>query len=203
MMYNKEPIALEQVRQALNYCDVRRHFEEEKDDEASGLFVRGHTSQRGESKSKHKSKSHVNEKNAECWGYHKKWHFDRDCQRQSPKKKQVHPLLNRYVVPPVPGFGGGDLLPGPGAGVYPTRGGSGDGSMLVGPDDPRFVGVGGDPRLPGGLLGVPPGARFDPYGPPGIPGFEPDRFIRGPRRPGDGGRPHPDLPHFGGDSDFI
>ncbi|KAF3636370.1 hypothetical protein FXO38_17683 [Capsicum annuum] len=95
MMYNKEPIALEQVRQALNYCDVRRHFEEEKDDEASGLFVRGHTSQRGESKSKHKSKSHVNEKNAECWGYHKKWHFDRDCQRQSPKKKQVHPLLNR------------------------------------------------------------------------------------------------------------
>ncbi|KAM3340801.1 putative proteasome inhibitor [Capsicum galapagoense] len=109
-----------------------------------------------------------------------------------------------YVVPPVPGFGGGDLLPGPGAGVYPTRGGSGDGSMLVGPDDPRFVGgVGGDPRLPGGLPGVPPGARFDPYGPPGIPGFEPGRFIRGPRRPGDGGRPHPDLPHFGGDSDFI
>lgn len=26
--------------------------------------------------------------------------------------------------------------------------------------------------------GVPPGARFDPYGPPGVPGFEPDRFGR-------------------------
>lgn len=26
--------------------------------------------------------------------------------------------------------------------------------------------------------GVPPGARFDPYGPPGIPGFEPNRFAR-------------------------
>lgn len=26
--------------------------------------------------------------------------------------------------------------------------------------------------------GVPPGARFDPYGPPGVPGFEPQRFTR-------------------------
>lgn len=26
--------------------------------------------------------------------------------------------------------------------------------------------------------GVPPGARFDPYGPPGVPGFEPNRFVR-------------------------
>lgn len=26
--------------------------------------------------------------------------------------------------------------------------------------------------------GVPPGARFDPYGPPGVPGFEPGRFVR-------------------------
>jgi len=26
--------------------------------------------------------------------------------------------------------------------------------------------------------GVPPGARFDPYGPPGVPGFEPNRFAR-------------------------
>lgn len=24
----------------------------------------------------------------------------------------------------------------------------------------------------------PPGARFDPYGPPGVPGFEPGRFTR-------------------------
>lgn len=26
--------------------------------------------------------------------------------------------------------------------------------------------------------GVPPGARFDPIGPPGVPGFEPNRFVR-------------------------
>ncbi|MCD7450367.1 hypothetical protein HAX54_005570 [Datura stramonium] len=45
MMYSKEPITLEQVRKALNSCDVRRHFEGDKDDEASGLFVRGRTSQ--------------------------------------------------------------------------------------------------------------------------------------------------------------
>ncbi|MCD7473044.1 hypothetical protein HAX54_014622 [Datura stramonium] len=38
MMYSKEPITLEQVRQALNSCDVRRHFQGDKDDEASGLF---------------------------------------------------------------------------------------------------------------------------------------------------------------------
>lgn len=29
--------------------------------------------------------------------------------------------LYRYVVPPIPGAGGSDLFPGPGAGVYPTR----------------------------------------------------------------------------------
>ncbi|KAJ1376770.1 putative proteasome inhibitor, partial [Sesbania bispinosa] len=38
--------------------------------------------------------------------------------------------------------------------------------------------VGGGPAFPGGLPGVPPGARFDPYGPPGVPGFEPNRFAR-------------------------
>ena len=30
--------------------------------------------------------------------------------------------------------------------------------------------------------GVPQGARFDPYGPPGVPGFEPNRFARYVRR---------------------
>ncbi|MCD9643495.1 hypothetical protein HAX54_031060 [Datura stramonium] len=34
MMYSKEPISLEQVRQAFNSCDVWRHFEGDKDDEA-------------------------------------------------------------------------------------------------------------------------------------------------------------------------
>lgn len=52
----------------------------------------------------------------------------------------------------------------------------------------------------GGLPGVPPGARFDPYGPPDVPGFEPARFIRQPRRPGGGA--HPDLEHFQG-PDYI
>lgn len=27
----------------------------------------------------------------------------------------------RFVVPPVPGFGGSDIFPGPGAGMYPSR----------------------------------------------------------------------------------
>ncbi|KAL7136381.1 hypothetical protein ABFS83_10G026000 [Erythranthe nasuta] len=108
-----------------------------------------------------------------------------------------------YVVPLVPGFGGSDLFPGPGAGMYPTRGDFGGGSMLVGPNNPIFFGGGApEPGLPGGLQGVPPGARFDPYGPPGVPGFEPGRFVRNPRRPGQGG-PHPDLHHFHGDADFI
>ncbi|KAH0635816.1 hypothetical protein KY289_035731 [Solanum tuberosum] len=45
MMYSKEPITLEQVQQTLNSCDVRMYFEGDKGDEASGLFVRGRTSQ--------------------------------------------------------------------------------------------------------------------------------------------------------------
>lgn len=109
------------------------------------------------------------------------------------------------VVPPIyPGIGGSDAFPGPGAGMYPPRGdfGSGGGS-LVGPDHPLFAGrIGGQqPGFPGALPpGAPPGARFDPYGPPGVPGFEPNRFVRNPRRPGGG--VHPDLEQFGGD-DYI
>lgn len=115
-----------------------------------------------------------------------------------------------FVVPPVNPFGGSDLYPGPGAGMYPSRGDFGGGSMLVGPEDPRWFGGGGFPGIAGGPggLGVPPGARFDPYGPPGVPGFEPDgRFPRGPV-PGRGTRPqgriHPDLEQPGsGGFDFI
>ncbi|PKI55911.1 hypothetical protein CRG98_023696 [Punica granatum] len=52
--------------------------------------------------------------------------------------------------------------------------------------------------------GVPPGARFDPYGPPDVPDFDPTRFMRNPpRRPGGGGGIHPDLQHFPGGPDFI
>ncbi|KAG2690688.1 hypothetical protein I3760_09G200600 [Carya illinoinensis] len=118
--------------------------------------------------------------------------------RSSP---ETHPA--GIIYPPINPSGGSDLFPGPGAGMYPTRGAFGaGGSMLVGPNDPRwFGGIAGDPGFPGGLPSIPPGARFDPYGPPGVPGFEPNRFARGPRRPGSG--PHPDLQPFGGDSDFI
>ncbi|KAK1257126.1 putative proteasome inhibitor [Acorus gramineus] len=49
-------------------------------------------------------------------------------------------------------------------------------------------------------IGVPPGARFDPYGPPGVSGFEPNRFVRPPRRPGSD--THPDLHFFHDGSDF-
>ncbi|KAG5594347.1 hypothetical protein H5410_035579 [Solanum commersonii] len=53
----KEPITFEQVRQVLNSCDVRRQFERDKGDEASGLFVRGRPSHQGRSKSKNILKS--------------------------------------------------------------------------------------------------------------------------------------------------
>lgn len=120
-----------------------------------------------------------------------------------------------FIIPPISPVGGSDLFPGPGAGMYPSRGGIGDGSMLVGPEDPRWFGGGGgipDIRRGPGGLGIPPGARFDPYGPPGVPGFEPDgihgRFPQGPnsgrgtRRPP--GRIHPDLEQPGcGGFDYI
>jgi proteasome inhibitor subunit 1 (PI31) len=114
---------------------------------------------------------------------------------------------SRFSSPFYPGIGHDDLYPGPGAGMYPSRDGFGvGGGSVVGPDHPMFGGIGtgiGGNRYPGGLLsGVPPGARFDPYGPPGVPGFEPNRFTRDPRGPRGGGGTHPDLQHFGSD-DFI
>ncbi|XP_021829579.1 probable proteasome inhibitor isoform X1 [Prunus avium] len=128
-----------------------------------------------------------------------------------PSGSQPNP--SGMVFPPINPTGGfSDLLPGPGAGMYPTRGGFSSGGMLLGPNDPRWFGGVGEPGFPGGEpgfprfdphrpAGVPPGARFDPYGPPGVPGFEPNRFARNPRRPGSG--THPDLEQFGGGSDFI
>lgn len=119
-----------------------------------------------------------------------------------PQDPYSSPPPSGYIVPPIPGFGGSDLFPGPGAGIYPSRGDFGGGGMLVGPNDPRFFGGRtGDPSFPGGSPGVPPGARFDPYGPPGVPGFEPNRFIRNPRRPPGG--THPDLQHFHDGADYI
>ncbi|CAA2990015.1 probable proteasome inhibitor [Olea europaea subsp. europaea] len=122
----------------------------------------------------------------------------------NPSNPYVFPHPSGVIVPPLPGSGSSDLFPGPGAGMYPSRGDFGGGSMLIGPHDPQFFGGnrGGVPGLPGGQPGVPPGARFDPFGPPDVPGFEPGRFVRNPRRPGGGGT-HPDLQHFGNGSDFI
>ncbi|CAM6123185.1 unnamed protein product [Calypogeia fissa] len=109
------------------------------------------------------------------------------------------PRSSGFAYPEIPVYGGDDLMPGPGAGIFAPRRDIGvGGSMLVGPGDPRWgrVGVGQEPgMIPGGPIppGVPPGARFDPFGPPGVPGFEPNRFVRDPRRPPGG---HPDLEHF-------
>ncbi|MCD7458490.1 hypothetical protein HAX54_038377 [Datura stramonium] len=65
MICSKEYITIEQVQLTLKYsCNVQRHFEGDKDVQASGLFVRGRTSQQERSKSKHRLKSCVNKKNA-------------------------------------------------------------------------------------------------------------------------------------------
>ncbi|KAA8518961.1 hypothetical protein F0562_016265 [Nyssa sinensis] len=128
-----------------------------------------------------------------------------------PQRPQPYP--SGLVYPPINPGGGNDLFPGPPAGTYPTRGDFGaGGGMFIGPDHPMFGGIGRGPNFPGGLGGdpsfpggqpgfIPPGARFDPYGPPLVPGFEPNRFIRNPRRPGGG--THPDLEHYRDGSDFI
>ncbi|OAY63634.1 putative proteasome inhibitor [Ananas comosus] len=105
------------------------------------------------------------------------------------------------VYPPVPPFDYNDAIPGPGAGFYPNRGPGIGGDMLVGPNNPIFFPPGGRPDTLGGLPGVPPGARFDPIGPPDVPGFEPGRFVRRQRRPGGG--THPDLEFFQQGPDFI
>eukprot|EP00268_Persea_americana_P047153 TRINITY_DN48920_c0_g1_i1.p1 TRINITY_DN48920_c0_g1~~TRINITY_DN48920_c0_g1_i1.p1 ORF type:complete len:318 (-),score=68.31 TRINITY_DN48920_c0_g1_i1:255-1208(-) len=123
---------------------------------------------------------------------------------------EPQPYPPGFAYPPVFPVGIDDLLPGPPAGVFPTRGGFGigggiGGGMLVGPDDPRWHGGVGraQPGFPGGLPGVPPGSRFDPIGPPNVLGFEPERFIRNPRRPGGGGGGHPDSQHFPGGHDYY
>ncbi|KAJ8444070.1 hypothetical protein Cgig2_030927 [Carnegiea gigantea] len=154
-----------------------------------------------------------------------------ELNRNVTEPRNVHEPLNYeenpagYVLPAVNPVGGSDLFPGAGAGVYPSRGDFGGGSMLVaimleGPEDPRwFGGRGGFSGIPGsGGPNVPPGARFDPYGPPDVPGFGPGpgqfgRFPRGPVpgtgthpdfQPGRGGRLHPDLEQPGsGDFDFM
>ncbi|KAF9621243.1 hypothetical protein IFM89_016737 [Coptis chinensis] len=114
---------------------------------------------------------------------------ERDERIESPG-----PYPHGYVSPPIIPGHHDDLYPGPGAGMYPREGPQVGGPMLVGPNDRRWFGpLGEQPRYPDGSLagGVPPGARFDPYGPPGVPGFGPNSFGRHPLRPGPG--IHPDL----------
>jgi hypothetical protein len=101
----------------------------------------------------------------------------------------------------LPSIGGDDLMPSFGGavpgGMFGGGGGGGFGGpfgpcggSLVGPEHPLFGGgggVGGYPGVPGyggpgrgGLPpGVPPGARFDPFGPPGVGTGIPDGGGRG------------------------
>ncbi|XP_072987904.1 probable proteasome inhibitor [Typha latifolia] len=111
------------------------------------------------------------------------------------------PQPSRLVYPPISPIDYNDVYPGPPAGFFPHRGTGSGGSMLVGPNDPRFFPPGERPDTLGGLPGLPPGARFDPIGPPDVPGFEPSRFVRRQRRPGD--NTHPDLEFFRQGPDFI
>ncbi|KAJ8615246.1 hypothetical protein MRB53_034618 [Persea americana] len=109
-----------------------------------------------------------------------------------------------FAYPPVFPVGIDDLLPGPPARVFPTKffpipplqiftldtwknhmiivlylygsmggfgigGGIGGGACLWAEHSLDFQ----DFRE-----GVPPGSHFDPIGPPNVPGFEPERFIR-------------------------
>lgn len=111
--------------------------------------------------------------------------------------------LRRPRAPPV---GGADLDPlgrGIGGNIMDPRdlfgrpgrygGGFGGGNMFPPP---------GGGRLPPGA--VPPGARFDPFGPPLPHGPRPDRY-RGPPPPGPGAGPNPDhmRPPDGYDDMFM
>ncbi|XBH76169.1 hypothetical protein VPH35_102858 [Triticum aestivum] len=106
------------------------------------------------------------------------------------------------IYPPVVPVGHDDTFPVPDVGFYPHSGGTG-GSMHVGPNDPRFFPT--NPSTPFGDLGsVPPGGRYDPIGPPDVPGFEPSRFVRHSRHSSpSGGSTHPDLEFFQQGPDFF
>ncbi|KAL6864999.1 hypothetical protein ACP4OV_016150 [Aristida adscensionis] len=117
---------------------------------------------------------------------------------ENPGPRTTEP--SGLVYPPVAPLGSDDLFPGPGAGFYPHSGIGSGGSMHVGPNDPRFFPSNPFPAPFGGPGSVPPGGRYDPIGPPDVPGFEPSRFVRRARRPGGG--THPDLEFFQQGPDF-
>eukprot|EP00252_Welwitschia_mirabilis_P009470 TRINITY_DN2206_c0_g1_i4.p1 TRINITY_DN2206_c0_g1~~TRINITY_DN2206_c0_g1_i4.p1 ORF type:complete len:264 (+),score=61.92 TRINITY_DN2206_c0_g1_i4:296-1087(+) len=78
------------------------------------------------------------------------------CQKTPGNGTQPYPSCGQqdhpgYATPPIPSIGGDDLLPGPGAGIFPHRSGlSSGGGMLLGPNDPRWrIGPGvPDPHSP-------------------------------------------------------
>jgi len=141
-----------------------------------------------------------------------------------PHPQQEHHYPRPPPPHPVPSIGADDLYPpglGPGmpgiAHPFPGGGigGGGIGSSQVGPDHPLFGARHPGIRPPGGMggghgppvPGLPPGARWDPINPPGMPGFLLDDFrpppgqgpgqggVGGGRGRGRGGPPsfHPDI----------
>lgn len=106
-----------------------------------------------------------------------------------------NPGWNHHAPPPpaIPSVGADDLLPRLDP-RHPLMS-PGIGGSQVGPNDPIFFrggGVGGHVPHPG--RGLPPGARYDPIAPEGLPGFHPDDLIRG---GGGGMRRRDDLDDIG------
>ena len=99
-----------------------------------------------------------------------KQHVPLLCAVLRPRQPAVPPVGGSDVAPPgmrppgvpdLPGMGG----PLGGGGLPGVSGGG----MHVGPNDPLFAGrFGGGRGRMGGGGGLPPGARWDPIGPPGM-----------------------------------
>mmetsp|Transcript_42554 Transcript_42554/g.76297 ORF Transcript_42554/g.76297 Transcript_42554/m.76297 type:complete len:303 (-) Transcript_42554:1643-2551(-) len=92
-----------------------------------------------------------------------------------------------FMPPRMPGMGvgTGDMMPG----GFVAPGGGFGGGMHMGPMDPNFSGSLRHPHEIG-QGSVPAGARYDPIGPPGMRGYNPEDFQRGRGR---GFGVHPDL----------
>mmetsp|Transcript_18800 Transcript_18800/g.41141 ORF Transcript_18800/g.41141 Transcript_18800/m.41141 type:complete len:308 (+) Transcript_18800:207-1130(+) len=120
--------------------------------------------------------------------------LEEERERSRPASSlQEGPMRGYPPVQPAFGVGAVDAF---GNLVPPSYGGN-----LIGPNHPGFMGGGGrHGGPPDPLAMIPPGARYDPIGPPGVPGFEPERFQPG--HPMQGGRwgpgNHPDLPQMPG-----
>eukprot|EP00890_Picochlorum_soloecismus_P001987 jgi/Picsp_1/278/NSC_00277-R1_probable proteasome inhibitor-like isoform 1 len=126
-------------------------------------------------------------------------------QRDTETRRNSGPPVGYTSVEMVPSdddqidtrVGYGDVVP-PGIrhpGSLSEPGGLGrGGGMMVGPHHPifgpsRIDDPGYDPSIEG-RGGLPPGARWDPIGPPGTPGFRPSDFQR---RKSSREHPHPDI----------